>query len=202
MNLNNWFTCVIPMLSLFISFYSIWRTRKNITVNFSPNVIALPLDSIHTLNKNGERDFHYHKALLTYVEIVNSSPIDISYFDLRVFDTVTNINIDFVTRWTIPSPLSKRELFNDYSENRYYKLDIPERKFGNLPANSFTRMDIVIVLDLLPKEIKNLETIGVSFKVPKKTYVFHDPYAATNRNKFKVYGIKYDVSPLKLATQK
>ena len=86
MNLNNWITYAIPMLSLFISFYSIWRTRKNITVNFSPNVIALPFDSIHTLDESGERDFHYHKALLTYVEIVNSSLINISYFDLRVFD--------------------------------------------------------------------------------------------------------------------
>lgn len=190
MNINDWITVTISILSLLVSFYSVWRTRKNVTVTYAPNVVP-KLNSVYT-KKNGKEDFHYHRVLLTSIDIVNSSPIDISYFDLRAFDPKTNLNIDLVTRWTMPYSLSNRDLFTcvDFPGSRYYKLDIPERKFGILPANSFTRMDIVIVLDYLPKQIQNLDTVCVSFKIPKRS-LKRDYYSVTNRKKFKFYGMQY-----------
>lgn len=47
MNINDWITVTISILSLLVSFYSVWRTRKNVTVTYAPNVVP-KLKSVYT----------------------------------------------------------------------------------------------------------------------------------------------------------
>lgn len=180
-------------ISLLLSLYSIWRTRKNVTVEFAPNIQECNLNSIYAFNDKNEKCF-FHIAYLTNIEIVNSSTTDISFFDLRVFNPKTNINVDFVTKRTIKDTFPSKKIYTDYIDNRYYELDIPERRFGTIPANSFLRMDIVVDLNNLIKQNENLDTLAISFKIPKKVFLKRDPFAVTNRKKFKYFGIQYSIS--------
>lgn len=194
---------LIAIISLGISIYALWKNRKNIDVTWDKNIEENDLDFIFLID-NSAKPHTYHNTYTASIGIVNSSPKDIGFFDLRVFDPKTNINIDFLTKKAVPETIPEKKVFKliDSQPVRYMQMDIPERTFGTLPANSFTRLDIITVLDILPKQAQELDHISISFKIPQKTFFKRDYFALTNRKKYKFYGISYDITDWKERREK
>ncbi|MBS0950366.1 hypothetical protein JK159_08355 [Weissella minor] len=183
---------ILALVSIYISFYTLWRTRKSITVTFDPNILLADYNSIYLL-KDGEK-VYYPYALLANISIVNPSPNDIAFFDLRSFNADTNKNFSFLTTNAIPIDFVDKRVFHESIKDRPAILDIPNRTFGTIKANSFTRLSIVIIpTDLDPNFFTN---VTISFKIPKRELIpnFRDPFALSNRKIFKFFGITYHLN--------
>lgn len=183
---------LLALASLLISFYAIWKTRKTISVTFDPNILLTDYNSIYLL-KDGKK-VYYPYALLANISIVNPSPNDIAFFDLRSFDVNTNKNFSFLTLNSIPIDFLDKRVFYERIKDRPAILDIPSRTFGTLKANSFTRLSIVIIpTDSDPDFFTN---VAISFKIPKKELIpsFRDPFSLTNRKIFKFFGMTYHLN--------
>lgn len=198
---------LIAIISLIISLYILWKNRKFIDVTWGETIQKNEIGFVLGYDSQG-KPMQYGLTCTANLSIVNPSPNDIGYFDLRVFDPKTNINIDFLTKNAVAEIIHEQSIYTliDSNPPRTMKMDIPKRMFGMLPANSFTRFDIIVVLDYLPNEIQNFDTIAISFKIPKKAGVFHkDRFAITNRRKYKFYQYAYDITgwkePLKQKTK-
>jgi hypothetical protein len=185
---ENW----IAIISLIISVYTIWKQRIKLTVTFQQNMLIDHPDAVFMLGPNGEIRSH-HPTAQTQIEIVNSGTNDVAFFDLRVFDGLTNRNIPFITENTIPIEYPDKKVFTLFDET-YYQLDIPKRTFGVFKANSFTKMSIVVILDKLPKELENIDNIHISFKIARNAYFKKDKFAVTNRKKFDFFGMNYSIT--------
>ena len=179
---------VIAIFALVVAVYSLWLQRKSITVHFAPNLEVLSTSNVYLNNVNDAIDVPV--IFKAYIEIVNPSPIDIAFFDLRAFNPKTNINHYIITKKTFPYQLSmiSVSIKNDLGE---FNQEIPDKNNGVLMANSFTCFDILIY----EKETKILaENIYLTFKISKENWLIKDPFAVTNRRKFKMYGINYAIS--------
>ncbi|RHW46119.1 hypothetical protein DS832_07150 [Bombilactobacillus bombi] len=118
---------LIALISLAISIYNLWKNRKNITVTYQENIEINFIDGIFVFDSNNEIET-YKTTMTIKISIVNPSPNDIGFFDLRVFDPVTNINIPFLTYRTLPFTNKTVIRIVDYKNPKYYELDIPQRK--------------------------------------------------------------------------
>lgn len=178
---------VIAIFALVAAISSLWMQRKNITVYFEPNLEVL--SSSNVLFNNVNNVIEAPVIFKARIDIVNPSPIDIAFFDLRAFNP-KNINHHIITRKTFPCQLSMASVSikNNLGE---FNQEIPDRNHGILKANSFTCLDILIH----EKDTKLFgENIYLTFKISKKNWVIKDPFAVTNRSKFKMYGFNYHIS--------
>ncbi|MFK8248074.1 hypothetical protein ACI78P_01570 [Leuconostoc mesenteroides] len=178
---------LFSIAALTISVYTLWKGRKHLSFTFQKDISILPFKSIFCFDKDGNK-LTYDICLMTSISIVNPSSSDIGYFDLRVFDTNTNINLNFLTSRTLPPDLDDKRVFYQATEG-LRQLDIPTRNFGTFKSNSFSRMDIVIIIP------DNLDTnsISIDIKYPK-VQLFRskrDPFAISNRKVFAHQGIHY-----------
>lgn len=188
--LKNW----IAIFSFLLSAYAVWRTRKRITVTWSENIVEEPIGTTFTFDVDHEI-VAYNQTYVANISVVNPSPVDIGYFDLRVFNPDTNINVEFLTKRTFPLYVPDKNAYQFYKEGkRYSQLDIPDRKFGVFKANTFTRLDIVTVFDTLVSENQDMNRIAISFKIAKAAMFKKDIYALTNRKKYHYYQFIYDIS--------
>lgn len=178
---------LFSIIALAISLYTLWKGRKHLAFTFPENVQILPYKSVFCFDKNGDK-LTYDICLMSSISIVNPSTSDIGYFDLRVFDTNTNININFLTSRTFPPDLDDKRVFYQSPEG-LRQLDIPTRIFGTFKSNSFSRMDIVIVI---PDDL-DTTSISIDIKYPKVQFFkrLRDPFALTNRKVFAHQGIHY-----------
>ena len=180
---------LVALLALAVSVYGYWINKKELTVEFCPNLEVLPPDALYIDNAGC---FIERRVLLSgYVEIVNSSPVDLSFFDLRAFDPKTNENFAIITRKTLPYDLTDVAVVLNNGIIQH-NADLPPVKYGILKANSFTYLDIII--HEVPHLIEFGDVVCVSFKVPKKTFFKKDPYAMTKRKKFEFHGIAYNIT--------
>jgi len=144
--------------------------------------------SVFIINDNG-RPEPYGDALLTKIEIVNPSPRDIAFFDLRCFYPETNMNVSLLTRRTMLDDLRDKNLLraveNKKGDVDLAELIIPEKNYGVLKSGSFTKFDIL----MFPKT--DAKEVFLSFKVAKKS-IIKDPFAVTGRKRFKHYGVAYN----------
>lgn len=179
---------IIAVLALLVAIYSLWQQRKNITVYINPNLEILNTSMVCF---HGENNILAAPVIFrTYIEIVNPSPVDLAFFDLRAFNPITNINHYIVTRKTFPYDLTTTAISikNDLNE---FNQEIPDRNNGVLKANSFTHFDILIYekdTDLLA------DNLYLAFKISKKNWIRKDPFAVTNRGKYEMYGTDFAIS--------
>ncbi|HFL0606100.1 TPA: hypothetical protein ACGX6L_002179 [Listeria monocytogenes] len=180
----------IAVLSFVTSIWVIYKNRKRIEVYFDSNIRRIEENVLKLINNDGQTN-NYGSGYLCSIKILNPSPNDIAYFDLRAFPTETNINSYLLTAKSLHPEFKEARVYEVYNnEQNMYELEIPEKNHGIIKANSFTHFDIFIH-DKKGNEITN--EITLSFKIPKKA-LFKDPYAVTARKKYKYYGIKYNVS--------
>ncbi|EFD89934.1 predicted protein [Listeria monocytogenes FSL J2-071] len=180
----------LAAVSLGTSIWIIFINRKRIEVYFDSNIKTIDENVLTLINNDGQIN-SYGPGYLCSIKILNPSPNDIAYFDLRAFPTETNINSYLLTVKSLHPEFKNAKVYQVYNnEQTLIELEIPEKNHGIIKANSFTHFDIFIA-NTKENEITNEVTI--SFKIPKKTF-FKDPYAVTERKKYKFYGVKYNVS--------
>lgn len=190
----DWIAIGSLTISIVSFIYTFFKTRKVINVTWSNDLIENFPDSTFVFLPNNEiRSFT--EVFTGSISIVNPSSTDISYFDLRMFDPKTNINIEVITKKTIQPYVQNKKVYQ-YMDTKYQRLqqmDIPERKFGLLKSNSYTKIDVIGDFDVLPKELNNLEKLTISFEIPKKTF-YKDKFSVTNRRKYKSYSKTYEIT--------
>lgn len=188
-NLDFWLK-VIPILislaALIVSIVVAWGNKKSLQVEIFD---LIPSRDVFLIDNDGEA-LPYSDCLIATIEIVNPSPKDIAFFDLRTFYP-DNINVDFLTRRAIlyqnrDNPVMQIGNF-DGQGDRVRELTIPYTNYGVFKSNSFTRFNIVI----FPKP--DAKTIFLSFKVAMKART-KDYFAVTGRKKFKFYGKRYNIN--------
>ena len=180
------FALILSVVSVYISLYTLYKNRKIITVTWG-NLRPVSSGQVYIYSNDGRCETYGQGFLLT-IDIVNPSPSDIAFFDLRAFDSKTNINTYLLTRKAL-LPLYKDSKIYCSDEKISFELDIPEKQYGVLKANSFSKFDIFI----MPNEyIEN--SINISFKVATSSWFKRDMFAVTNRKKYKFYGRSYDIS--------
>lgn len=186
--LNYFFKNWIAIVSLVFSFVTWSRNRKIITFDFDKDIQIAEPNSIFCFNNAGNTE-NYEYCLVTSLSVVNPSNQDIGFFDLRAFDPKTNINLEMVTANTFPKNIEDKTLYQLSGRERVRKLDYPERKFGVFKANSFTRLDIILVVN----ENDNFDEITINFKIPRKVYIpfFRDRFALSNRKIYSHKGMDY-----------
>lgn len=183
----DYITVIISTAAFVISLTTIFINRRKLTVDFPELLVPLARGSVYFFDDNGKKLF-YEDGLFVSLEILNSSPRDISYFDLRAFDTKTNVNTFLLTRIAMLHPYSDKQIYRSNPNNPLspYHLTIPAANNGVLKANSFNRFDLFI----MPSP--ETEELALSFKVSIRAKPFcKDPYAVTKRKKFRYYGCKY-----------
>lgn len=90
------FNNIFGLSSLIISLYTLWKNRKHLDVYWDDNILRTKPHSIVAIH-NGEPGF-YENSYLTRLSVINTSPNDIAFFDLRAFNPNTNINFPLVTK--------------------------------------------------------------------------------------------------------
>ncbi|MBC1642300.1 hypothetical protein HCB41_00220 [Listeria welshimeri] len=173
-------------LAVFMSAYALFKNRKNLTVTLPDNLEIIAKDQIVLTNSNGDVSTLDNGFLYT-LQIVNPSPNDIAYFDLRAFSPDNNLNTYALTRKALSTTFKDAKIFK-YDGDESYELEIPDKNYGVFKANSYTHLDLFI----LPQpHIKN--NIVVSFKIAKSA-LLKDSFAVTNRKRYKFYSTNFDIS--------
>ncbi|MDV7719029.1 hypothetical protein GA840_04095 [Pediococcus ethanolidurans] len=183
----------LSTFAILISLYTLWKNRKHVSIDWSDNIEEAEIGSVFSAN-NGQINGTYEYAYIATLSVINPSPNDIGFFDLRAFNPKTNINLPLVTRRAFPMLQEDSKIYHilDEDNSNYAQLDIPERKFGILKANSFNRFDLIVVL---PEDEKiDLDRINISFKISKYFFLKRDSFALTKRKKFTFSGKSYSVT--------
>jgi hypothetical protein len=181
---------VISLLALVVSIAVAWSNRKSLHVEIYNNVEVVKDGSIFFIDDD-EIPQPYGDCLITTIEVVNPSPKDIAFFDLRAFYPETNMNLQLLTKRTILNNHRDKTLWraieSPESKETLMEIIIPDTNYGIFKANSFTRFHIV----MFPKS--DAKNMLLSFKVAMKAKA-KDQFAITGRKKFKFYGIAYDIN--------
>lgn len=186
------FSDVVAPFALIISALGVWMQYRNqLTVHIDPVLYPLSPENIFFNGLNNQFK-NVVKIFKTQIDVVNYCSHDIAFFDLRVFNPKTNINHQFISKKAFPYDLpSDTKISIDGLFFYNYNAEIPERNYGIFKAHSFTRFDI-IVYDFDKEAFEN--EIMLSFKISKRNWIREDPFAVTNRGKFKMYCQKYDIN--------
>lgn len=173
---------IISLAAFILSFIVYKQNKKRLDVTFEPDL--LKINSIYTNNISIKMD---KGSYIAFIKVVNPSPSDIGYFDLRVFDV--NKPTEMLATYN-ELILRRSDLDATYFEYEsiYGKsnLNAPKSNYGVFKSNSFTRLDIPFTLDRDTKEV--IITFKVAIKVRK-----NNPYAYDRKN-FKFYASKYIIS--------
>lgn len=178
----------IASISLIVSLITLYRTRKTLTVTWSKDLEVVDSGNVFFYDNNNEIQSYGPGFYLT-LDIVNPSPHDIAYFDLRAFCPHININTYLLTRKSLLADSSDTVIYKTMGKDNIFKLDIPEKNYGVLKSNSFTRLDLFIV----PNEHIDNDLL-VTFKVAIKSKLFKDKFSVTNRKKYRPYGRNFKIS--------
>jgi len=185
------FSNAVSLIALLVAALSFWmQYRNNLTVYISPALGVLSpkhiyLDGLNDQFKNVEVFFK------TQIDVVNDCSHDIAFFDLRVFNPRTNYNHQFISKKAFPHDLPSETKISVDNGVVLSNMEVPDKNYGVFKAHSFTRFDIIIY-DFDKKAFE--DTIRLSFKVSNKNWISKDPFAVTNRGKFKMYCEKYDIN--------
>lgn len=182
------FNNIFGLASLIVSLYTLWTNRKHLDVYWDDNILQTDPHSIVAIQDNVQG--FYENSYLARLYIINTSPNDIAYFDLRAFNPNTNINFPLVTKKTFEYGKENTEVFQIIN-GQHTRLHIPEKNSGVFKANSFTQFDLIVCI---PENLKNQENINISFKIAQHRHLgYKDPFSIT-RKKFKWFGKRYSLT--------
>lgn len=181
---------IISFIALVVSIAVALSNRKSLQVEIYKNLEVVNEGSIFFIDDDGTPQ-PYGKGLITTVEVVNPSPKDIAFFDIRAFYPETNMNLHLLTKRTILNNHRDKTIWRSIEAPdgnvNLMELIIPDTNYGIFKANSFTRFHIV----MFPES--DAKKMSLSFKVAMKAKA-KDPFAVTGRKKFRFYGVEYDIN--------
>lgn len=186
---------MLSLIALIVSIVVAWSNRKTLQVEIQ-DLRFVKSGTVFFYN-NEEIPQPYNDGLLVVIEVVNPSPKDIAFFDLRAFYPQTNMNMDLLTKRTISDEYRDKTLWHliktSTKEVRQMELLVPDTNYGVFKSNSFTRFHIIIFPD------EDANELLLSFKVAIKTRRKRDIFAVTGRKIFKMYGKSYNIKSWKSA---
>lgn len=180
----------ISIASLAISLYTLWRQRKRITISFDPALFVLdPKKDILVLNE--PYPFASDVAFWFTIHVINPSNVNLSFFDLRVFDPDTNKNHFILTKKTMVENLSHFPIhLRPYGPDGY-TADIPEHNYGSIKAGDVMRLDIIVIRNL---DAPLGDELTVSLKVPTTSIFHRSLFSNTDRKIYRAYEHTYSLS--------
>lgn len=181
---------LISVISLLISLWTLRKQRKRLTVTFDQNMMVLDPQSdilVGGIPYPVKSDVAFYFS----ISIVNPSSVNMSFFDLRVFNPENNINQYILTRKTLVSEVkSQHVLIPSYGEQGLY-VDIPMRTFGTIKAGEMKSLEIIVFHNL---SIPIGHLLTVSFKIPDTSIWHRSRFAVTNRKIYRAYDWTYNIS--------
>ena len=159
---------IFSVSALIISLLTLHRNRTTLEVKFSPRIDRTMDLSTEIIDKNGDYIHAYRNVFLVSVEIINSSPNDIAYYDLYAFDPETNNFLEFVNPKAFLFSKPGAGVIHYINKVTFNILNVPLEQYGVFKANSYTRFDLPIIITD-PDEIKNIDTLAVGFKTIQRT---------------------------------
>lgn len=152
-------TVTVSFSSLLISLITLHSNRKRLDVEIENNLDDVNDIYFNFLNfTNSSSDLNFGNGKICFLKIVNPSPKDIAFFDLRLIDLKTNKPIFFLTKAILELTNSNNQKLFYNSKGTLSKINIPDSNYGIFKANSFTRLDLAFY----PKEKTK---VLISFKV-------------------------------------
>ncbi|MHA2887275.1 hypothetical protein [Bacillus cereus] len=169
----------ISLASFTISLITYRMNKKCLDVTFEEELFSPPslkIGSNYLGNDNG--------IYIAYLKVVNPSPSDIAYFDLRVIDKNNPHNdIEIHSQTAIESYGGSTTILSYTSPFGKVNLSTPLSDYGVFKSNSFTKLDIAF------SPILNTEEVVVTFKVAIKS-IKSSPYSSYGQQ-FKYYSKTY-----------
>lgn len=182
---SNW----IAIAALCVSLYNLWKGRKTFRVSWDADIQEA--DIAHVIGViDDEITGTYDYAYTASVSLINPSPNDIAFFDLHAFNAQTGQRVNLITKKTFAYQEQNQTIYQVF-DNHYARLDIPDSKYGVCKANTYNRLDLVVVL---PDISISLDQLALSFKTTKKSWLFKDKFAGKTFKKFKNYQKIYEIN--------
>ncbi|QXE18722.1 hypothetical protein [Clostridium sp. 001] len=172
---------IISLISLILSLINSISNRKRLDVEIEDNLCDINDIYLNRFQyKNNQPNFNFTKGKICFIKIVNPSPKDISFFDLRVINISSNKQVFYIYKSVLESldVKSDQKLFYG-TTGGLAKLNYPQDSYGVLKANSFNKLDIAF----FPK-IESCNIL-ISFKVAIPS-LFKNKESITRKN-FKYY---------------
>lgn len=81
-------TSIGTIIATVVSLYTLWKNRTTLKVHWSQ--IEMTMDnSVVVMKSKNKAITSYKNTFLTSITVINSSPNDVGYYDLRVYDAET-----------------------------------------------------------------------------------------------------------------
>ncbi|AFR21717.1 hypothetical protein [Lactobacillus helveticus] len=172
----------LSLIALLVSIWTAYKSRTFFKVKWGNNCEITMNNSVVAMKKDGTPEISYTDTFLTYLTVVNPSPNDLAYYDLKVYDADNGNPLEII--YAIYFYLNDDHTYfvhylNPLNSNL---LELPEKNHGVFKANSYTRFNLPIVVTD-EYEYKDLKHIKIEFKVAKNSF-----------RKIKIYSKTYDVT--------
>ncbi len=190
---------IVAVFAFFLSFYNLLKSRKHLSVHFYEFyelLMANKEKEIYILGYDGEKTY-LKNVFKVSIDVINSSPIDIGFFNLAATDNSTNNDLEIITERELIESIDKSIYEEIHKIGRYLKIDIPKRRFGIFPSNQITHLDILVHFpnDYVP------DNLTLRFQVAKesvlKKFTSKITKSKNSYEKFKTYKQTYDFSAAK-----
>ncbi|WP_373485714.1 hypothetical protein [Acetobacterium malicum] len=192
---------IISTLALVLSVITMYLNRKRISVQFGGPIEALGENSVYCRDENGVfiSSTGYGPGIHLVVEIINSSPCEISYFDLRAFDPELDDNYFLITRSSLPETICNKKLYRENPTNPKapFHHNLPDAAYGMFSGRSYTYWNLFII----PRE--DSKNLRLSFRVSIKKLPFtkSDKYVTKNQKQYRFYALDLNISGWKNLTR-
>lgn len=172
--IKNW----IAIAAFIISLINLKRNSIKIDVDFfgSSNwVYGLIMDDGSSII-NSE-----YGMVATNIRIINTSNFDIGYFDLRVYDPVNELELNYYKKLqlnTLSDSKGKDVIAMVGADEKTYSIDFPDSNHGIIKAHSMNSIDIVVSPEIETSEIFIMFKVTIrrsKLKKPKHGYI-NSPY--------------------------
>lgn len=192
---------IISIVALILSVLTMYWNRKKVSVFFDSVAEILGENALYCRDEHDQfiNSSGLGPGLNLAVEIINSSPCDISYFDLRAFDPDTDNNYFLITRNALPEVFTIKKLYRenlDFPLSPYHHC-LPNGKSGMLQSHSFTTWDLFIIPK--PESTK----LRVSFRVAIQKFPIskNDKYVTPNQKTYKYFSKDIDITNWKASVR-
>ncbi|PED28703.1 hypothetical protein CON13_29010 [Bacillus cereus] len=170
---------LISSAAFTLSFIVYKQNKKRLDVTFEDS-----LEKIDDISTNVGLISHANGIIVCYLKVVNPSPSDIGYFDLRIFDSENpNLTLLPYTEKVLKNHTPSATSFEYETQYGYANLNAPKSNYGIFKSNSFTRLDIAFSPE------QNTKEVTITFKVAIESRK-KNPFAS-DRKDFKYYSKTY-----------